>query len=196
MASYGSGGADQFLAIIERQLIILIGVAIPTLSLYVANEIDLIMKKEFIVSASVLGGSKFFIFRKHVWPNIKGKVCLLFFQQCSQMMILLTQLGIFYIFIGGGMITNDPLMGSNSVYSFSNEWAGLMGANRNELFIAPWIVVTPLLMFAISIFMMNMIYKEIEKLMGETKLKVKVKKKEKEKVKQIDKNWFEVAKHG
>ncbi|MBP0725472.1 hypothetical protein J5Y03_09750 [Bacillus sp. RG28] len=196
MASYEWGGVHQFLAIIEKQLIILIGVAIPALSLYVANEIDVIMKKEFIVSASILGGSKFFIFRKHVWPNIKGKVFLLFFQQCSQVMILLTQLGIFNIFIGGGRITNDPLMGTNSVYSFSNEWAGLMGANRIELFIAPWIVLAPLFMFAISIFMMNMIYKQMEELMGETKIKVKVEKKEKEKVKQIDKNWFEIAKHG
>ena len=195
-ATYDLGGEQHILAMIEKQIITLICVAVPALSLYVANEIDLIMKKEFIVSASLLGGSKFFIFRKHVWPNIKGKVFLLFFQQCSQMMILLTQLGIFNIFIGGGRIANDPLMGSKSIYSFSNEWAGLMGGNRNELFIAPWIVVTPLFMFAISIFMMNMIYKQMEELMGETKIKVNVEKKEKEKVKQIDKNWFEIAKHG
>ena len=196
MRSYDWGGGHQFLVIIEKQLIILIGVAIPTISIYVANEIDLIMKKEFIDSATVLGGSKFFIFRKHVWPNIKGKVFLLFFQQCSQVMILLTQLGIFNIFIGGGRIADDPLMGTKSVYSFSNEWAGLMGANRTELFIAPWIVLAPLFMFAISIFMMNMIYKQMEELMGETKIKVKVEKKEKEKVKQINKNWFEIANHG
>jgi peptide/nickel transport system permease protein len=194
--NYKLGVEHKFLVMIAWQLIILIGVAVSSLSLYVANEIDLIMKKEFIVSANVLGGSKFFVFRKHVWPNVKGKVFLLFFQQCSQTMILLTQLGILYVFIGGGRVARDPIMGTNSVYSFSNEWAGLMGANRIELFIAPWIVLAPLLMFAISIFMMNMIYKQIEELIEEPKLTVKVEQKEKKNIERMDKSLFEMAEQG
>jgi peptide/nickel transport system permease protein len=186
---------EGHIVLIVWQLIILICVSVPSLSLYIADEIGLIMKKEYIINAKILGGSKYFIFMKHVWSNLKEKVLLMFFKQCTQIMFLLTQIGLFSIFIGGGSAVEFE------VHSFSNEWSGLIGASRLEIFVAPWILLVPLLFLTLSIFIMNMIYKQIEEVIGENKQitnldQEKKEKKEKKDVSLIDKRWFEIIKQG
>ncbi|MGM9987641.1 MAG: ABC transporter permease subunit, partial [Bacillaceae bacterium] len=119
------------------------------------NEVLLLLKEDYIVSARVLGASRWYLIRKHLFPALRQKVIVLFLQQSSQMMLLLVQLGFFDLFLGGRNQDIDMNTGAVTYTSLSNEWAGLIGGDRNEIWIAPWIILAPLCMFALSIFMLN-----------------------------------------
>ncbi|SCC60394.1 hypothetical protein [Bacillus mycoides] len=71
-------------------------------------------------------------------------------------------LAFFEILIGGRGVDYD----AKKAFSLTNEWAGLIELNKNELLTAPWIVIAPLLFFTVSIFVLHMMIKGIKKEQG------------------------------
>ncbi|MDY0404461.1 ABC transporter permease subunit [Virgibacillus sp. 179-BFC.A HS] len=114
------------------ELIILTIVAIPTTSLLIGNQINQVYKEEFISSAKTLGGSRFFILKKHVLPHMKPRILIQFTQEIVQVLILLIHLGFFRILFGGtSELGYDP---SQKVYiSLSSEWSGMVGEGFGHL---------------------------------------------------------------
>ncbi|PEZ00312.1 hypothetical protein CN326_22775 [Bacillus sp. AFS018417] len=142
-------------SIIVKQFLILCVVTLPTLILYIGQEINLFMKNEYITSSIVLGASKFYLLRKHIWLYLKEILVILFLQQTVQLFILLIHLGFFGVLIGGRRVEMDPFSGNITSFSLTNEWSGLIGLNKSELLTAPWIALAPLVFFTISIFVLN-----------------------------------------
>ena len=64
-----------------------------------------LIKKEFIISAKILGGSKFHIAKKHIFPLLKERFWILFGQQITQTLLVMTHLGLFNLYFGGTEIT-------------------------------------------------------------------------------------------
>ena len=145
------------------QMLVLVVVFLPTLSIYLCEEVRLFLKKDYIISAKVLGASKWHLIRKHVFPYMKRKLVLLFIQQSSQLMMLLVQMGFFSLIIGGRIESYDSITDTTKITSLSNEWSGLIGIDRNEIWTAPWIILAPLVMFTLSILVLNMMRDGIDK---------------------------------
>lgn len=145
------------------QMLVLVIVFLPLLSMYLCEEVRLFLKKDYIISAKVLGASKWHLIRKHVFPYMKRKLVLLFIQQSSQLMMLLVQMGFFSLIIGGRIASYDSLTDTIKITSLSNEWSGLIGIDRNEIWTAPWIILAPLVMFTLSILVLNMMRDGIDK---------------------------------
>lgn len=137
------------------EFIILIVLAIPTLSIFIAGEANQINKNEFISSVKLLGGSRFYITKKHILPLLSPKLVISFFEQMIQTLILLVHLGLFHLLFGGSQVVRSVTGDPPKFISVSGEWSGLIGNSFKFIFISPWIVLVPLFAFAFVILSLN-----------------------------------------
>ena len=109
------------------QILVLTCLAVPTVMLYVAQEVKRIKKEEFMLAATVLGGSKWQRLKHHVWPHMLPSFLLLVAQQFVSVLLLLMHLGLLKLFFGGTIMFGlDP-------DSVTKEWTGLIGQNFRHL---------------------------------------------------------------
>lgn len=145
---------------IVLEIIILTAIVIPLTTVLIGNNIKEVLQSEFIMSAKVLGGSKFYILMRHVLPHVGPRVVILFGQQFIQVLLVFIHLGVFSFFFGGTIFERgSPAM------SVTNEWSGLIGAAKNEIGSGNtqiWLILCPLVAFMLSIFAMQFIIKGVK----------------------------------
>lgn len=113
------------LTLLISQIMVLTIVALPPITSVIGNEVNFYQKNEFITSTRIIGGSKFWVIRKHIIPFLRSRLLLMFVQQIIQVLLLLVHLGVFKMVIGDSQIVNT---GERDVtVSLSNEWSGLIG---------------------------------------------------------------------
>ncbi|MED1621993.1 ABC transporter permease [Bacillus pseudomycoides] len=132
------------------QAIILIFIALPTISLYISSEVDEFMKQDYIMSSQLMGASRFHIIKKHLRVLLLDRVFLLFMEHIVQTLILMIHLALLNIVIGGIQM-KEMDEGEFKPVSLSNDWAGLIGLNRNEMNLSLWIIFYTLATFFITI---------------------------------------------
>ena len=161
MLQSGIGG-NQF-KIISLQILLISFIAIPILTSTIGDEVKEFLKNDFILSSKVIGAGNMWLRRKHVFPFLRTRILLLFVQQTIQVLFLLTQLGVFRLFIGGAVtLFIDDGDGRNM--SKANEWAAMIGSNFYELSIDPWVIIGPSIAFILTIFAFNLIKLGIERI--------------------------------
>ena len=142
------------------EIILLVVLALPTIALYVANEVRKLQKEEFIDAARILGGSKRHIVVKHIFPHLYMTFALVFMQQFIQTLIIFLHLGLLEVFFGGSVVFGGNIM--MEVDSYTHEWSGLIGMYFRSLTVHPWIPLVPITFFGLTIFSGNMIVRSIE----------------------------------
>lgn len=147
--------------IILYQLAVCIGVGVPALTSYVTEEIDEFIKQEYVSSAILMGASRWYLIKTHIRLLLREKVLILFMQHIVQALLLFVHLGLLHIFIGGER-TMQISSETTHYISLTSEWGGLIGLDRYELNLAPWIVLSPLCAFAVVIFFLNLITEGIK----------------------------------
>ncbi|MCA1063824.1 hypothetical protein LCL98_10295 [Rossellomorea aquimaris] len=135
-------------------------ITVPTTAILIANETRELLQKEFIMSARVLGGSRFFLFRKHLMPHLRMRLFIIFPKITIQVLLIIAHLGFFQLFFGGTDVCYGPFC--DPPKPIVNEWSGLMAMNFNELFNAWWIFMVPMLFFSLTILSLNGITKGLE----------------------------------
>ncbi|PFY10713.1 ABC transporter permease [Bacillus toyonensis] len=133
------------------QIIVLACLAVPTVMLYTAQEVKRIKNEEFMLAATVLGGSKWQRLKRHVWPHMLPSFLLLVAQQFVSTLLLLLHLGLLELFFGGTIIFGIE------ADSVTKEWTGLIGQNFRHLTTHTWIVVIPILFYSMTILSGNLI---------------------------------------
>ncbi|WP_247739109.1 ABC transporter permease subunit [Bacillus sp. 165] len=133
------------------QIAVLALLAVPTVTFYMAKEIQKLGAEEFIDFAIILGGSKFHIWKTHLFPHLLPIFLLVFVQQFVQVLILLMHLGVLGLFFG------------DEFDSVSHEWSGMIGMNFRSLFVHPWIPLVPIAFFTLSIIAASVIVKGSER---------------------------------
>lgn len=133
------------------QIIVLVFLAVPTVMLYVAQEIKRIKKEEFMLAATVLGGSKWHRLKRHIWPHMLPSFLLLVAQQFVSVLLLLLHLGLLKLFFGGTILFG---LDADSV---TKEWTGLIGQNFRHLTTHTWIVLIPIAFYSMTILSGNLI---------------------------------------
>lgn len=157
-------GENQLKSILF-QLLLISFIAVPILTSTIADEIKEFLKSDFILSSKVIGASNMWLRRKHVFPFLRTRIFLLFVQQTIQVLFLLTQLGVFRLFIGG-TVTLFIDDGDGRDMSKANEWAAMIGSNFFELSIDPWVIIGPSIAFIVTIFAFNLIKVGIERIIN------------------------------
>lgn len=124
-------------SIVERfiiEILILTFLIVPILSALFGNEVSMLYKQEFIMSAKTLGAGKWRIIFKHIF---------VFGQQLMQTLIIFIHLGLLTLFLGGTAV--DYQMIKDPPRSITYEWSGMIGDSFRYLQGAPWVPLTPIL---------------------------------------------------
>jgi peptide/nickel transport system permease protein len=132
------------------EILVLTLLIVPIISSLLGNEVSMVYREEFILSAKVLGASKLRIIMKHIIPSLKDKLVVLFGQQIMQTLIIFIHLGLLKLFVGGTDV--DYSFVPDPPQSTTNEWSGLIGDSFRYLQGAPWVPLTPILFFASAMF--------------------------------------------
>ncbi|MEN1935855.1 ABC transporter permease subunit [Paenibacillus sp. 102] len=155
------------------QAIILILVALPTVSLFISSEIDEFMKTDYILSSKLMGASRFHILKKHLRVLLRERLFILFMEHVVQTLILMIHLSLIQIVIGGAQV-KDMGDGRIKLVSMSNDWAGLIGLNYYEINIAIWIILGTLIAFFITILVIKFMISGIQDALNVQKSVIKV----------------------
>lgn len=124
---------------------------IPSVLGAIRGKTQKIKNEPFILSAIALGAGKARVIFRHIFPQLKEHVIVLFVHEMVAVLTLMGQLGIFSIFVGGTLMELDPPL----FHSKTNEWAGLIGQYRSFLYSdSKWIFYIPLAayLFAVASF--------------------------------------------
>jgi peptide/nickel transport system permease protein len=151
----GDGFHTSFWERAGFETIVLVLLAVPNLTIHLANEMRIVEKDAFIEAAKTLGAGKMRIFFKHIVPHVYEKWILLFGQQFIQSLTLLAHLGFMGLFFGGTIPPSDDGTPPRSV---SFEWSGVIGGDISYLYSYSWIVLVPIGFFvatAISVALIN-----------------------------------------
>ncbi|WLR52734.1 ABC transporter permease subunit [Bacillus tianshenii] len=126
--------------------------SLPSIVASVRKQTKTISEMEFIKVARTLGANRNRIVWKHIFPQLKEGLLVMFVMEIVYVMTVMGQLGIFHLFIGGTEVQRDP-----TIYlSITNEWAGLIGQSRGYIWHDQHILLIPLfaLIFATSSFVL------------------------------------------
>lgn len=137
------------------QVIIMALLTVPIVAILVANEAALLRDKEYILAARTLGAGRLRIIRKHLYPQMREKIAVLYGQQVMETFIVFAHLGLLMLFLGGTKVSYDPMFGDPPM-SISYEWAGLFGSTFRYLQGAPWLPLAPVLFIGMAIFAVSL----------------------------------------
>ncbi|MEY2194973.1 ABC transporter permease subunit [Neobacillus sp. BF23-41] len=150
-------------SIVTYQIIILVFIGFPSVTIFAADVTDGLLKTSFVQSSKLMGAGKLHIVRKQLMPYIRSYGLLFTVQQFISTLHITMQLGLFGMFLGGrnrgGVLGFDE---PPKPATLSNEWAGLIGQNYSEFIRAPWSILSPVVGFFVVIVIVNLIKKELE----------------------------------
>lgn len=72
----------------KNAIIVIIFLYIPTQAIYVYNQLEIVKKKEFIITSLSYGFSKKYIYIKHILPNIKKELYNYTFARTSEIIMM------------------------------------------------------------------------------------------------------------
>lgn len=112
-----------------------------------------IMEETFILSEKAIGKRKLSIAIKNVLPHILPEIVVLFFMEIARVLTLMMQLGIFGVFVGNIRIVSDSGFFGYTYYNlpYEPEWSGLLGATKEFIRSAPWVVFTSAMFFGMKL---------------------------------------------
>jgi ABC-type dipeptide/oligopeptide/nickel transport system permease subunit len=153
-----AGGALPSFRFLIIEIIVISLIVIPSLGMYAGQGMHDFLKQDFISASRTMGAGRFHLIRKHLWPYFSRQSIVLFSEQLSQTLLLLVQLGILHITLGGLITKNFGVLEFIPQYfSVTNEWAATMSINIQQIFNKPMLLLAPLLFFAVSIYCVNLI---------------------------------------
>jgi ABC-type dipeptide/oligopeptide/nickel transport system permease subunit len=99
-----------------------------------------ISKSVFIEAARTLGASRHRIIWKHIFPQLKESLLVMFILEIVYVITIMGQLALMNIFIGGTIVRYDPMI----FLSITKELAGLVGQARGNIYGTIHVLVVPL----------------------------------------------------
>ncbi|WP_141433297.1 ABC transporter permease subunit [Bacillus sp. 03113] len=115
-------------------------VSIPSIISSVRQKSSQLYSSMYVESAKALGASKHRIIWKHIFPQIKESLLIMFVLEIVYVMTMMGQLALINIFIGGTRMVYDPIL----YHSITNELAGLVGQARQNIYGNTYILMIPL----------------------------------------------------
>ncbi|GGD20802.1 ABC transporter permease [Pontibacillus salipaludis] len=120
--------------------------SLPSAIASVRKQTREIVKKEYVEVARTLGARRNRLIWKHIFPQLKEGLLIMFVMEIVFVMTVMGQLGIFHLFMGGTIKQTMP-----TIYlSMTNEWAGLIGQSRGHIFGNHFILMVPLVALVLA----------------------------------------------
>jgi peptide/nickel transport system permease protein len=128
-------------------------ISLPSIISSVRKKTKVISKSVFIESALVLGANRHRIIWKHIFPQMKESLLVMFILEIVYVMTIMGQLGLMNIFIGGTIVRFDPVI----YISVTKEIAGLVGQARGNIYGTTHVLWVPLMVLLLSTFSFNLL---------------------------------------
>ena len=171
-------GLEKSLSILA--FVILLGfVGFGKLGITIEERVISIIKEPFVTGDIAIGKNKFQIAMTTVLKHLYPELLVMFFLELARALTLLLQLGLFGVFVGNVRFIEDTSGGvvKTMDISYEPEWASMLGAARNSIRSAPWIIFFPALAFFITVLGLNAFGEGLRGIMsGKVKLKIPYKK--------------------
>lgn len=137
------------------QVLIMSIIVLPVTTSLIGNEMNETLKKEYVQSSVVMGGSLVWILLKHINPQLWPKLVLFWTQHMVQVLQMFVHLGILNIFVGGAAFYSDT---PNRLIPEIYELSGMIAISR-EVFVTNqfWMILPPLFIFMLLIYCFNTI---------------------------------------
>ncbi|MGD6850337.1 ABC transporter permease subunit [Rossellomorea aquimaris] len=153
-------------SIFERlvfEAVVLTILVLPLTTVLIGNELKLLGKQDFVLSAKLLGGSNRHLLWTHLFPHLAPRLFIIWGQQFIQTLLILVHLGLFHLFLGGTIITGGLVPDPPKSGTF--EWSGLISSTKDSLMTGKyWIVIAPLAAFMIAIIAMQLIVQGVKEI--------------------------------
>ena len=156
--------------VLIKQCLVLTFIAFLPITSVIGAEVNRYLKQEFIQASKILGGSKWWVIKKHLVVFLRPRLFILIIQQINQALLLLIHLGVLNLVIGGVKLLDLATPGENKrevATSLSNEWTGMIGLSYRELQLDPWIVIGPCIGFVLTMLSFNLILHGLQKIVEE-----------------------------
>ncbi|WP_309118398.1 ABC transporter permease subunit [Paenibacillus sp.] len=156
--SYNPSASPTYLAVVLGVIFVAIG--LPAVVGPIRDKAVEIKERQFVMASKSIGANHWTIIRSHLFPHLKESFVVLFVNEIILILTLFGQLAIFNIFVGGTIMTFDPV----EYFTRTNEWAGLIGQARNGIYVHQWILFFPLAVYVTLIVGFYFVSKGLETL--------------------------------
>ncbi|MBY0122633.1 ABC transporter permease subunit [Bacillus sp. S/N-304-OC-R1] len=116
-------------------------ISIPSIVSSVRQKTAELYKSVYIEAANVLGAGRNRLIWKHIFPQLKETLLVMFIMEIVYVITIMGQLSLMNIFIGGTTVRFDPLI----YLSVSKEISGLVGQARGNIYGNTHILIIPLI---------------------------------------------------
>ena len=160
-------------------VVILGFVGFGKLGITIEERVVSIVREPFVTGDIAIGKNKFQIAITTVLKHLYPELLVMFFLELARALTLLLQLGLFGVFVGNVRFIEDTSGGvvKTMDISYEPEWASMLGAARNSIRSAPWIVLFPALSFFVTVLGLNAFGEGLRGVLsGKVKLHLPVKK--------------------
>lgn len=142
------------------QVLIMALIVLPITMSSIGNEMNETLKKDYVQSSVLMGGSLMWILTKHINPQLWPKLLLNWTQHVVQVLQMFVHLGILSIFVGGATVQE----GSPRLVPEIYELSGMIAISR-EAFLTQhfWMILPPIFVFMLLIYCFNTIATELTK---------------------------------
>lgn len=128
---------------------------------FVRHQVQDIARAPFVEVAVAIGSGGFGIVRRHILPNLAPHLWSLAALEASSVLLLVAELGFLGFFIGGA-VSAEILRGSDATSSSIlmdklPEWGQMVGAGRDYMLNAPWMILASGAAFAVAILGFNLL---------------------------------------
>ena len=146
---------------VKIELIVLVVLGLPAVTLYLITEMRQLLQQEFMVVAQTLGGSVWHRVKLHLLPHLIPTLVIVFMQQFVQTLMLLIHLSLFGIFFGGTVLLHEGVM--PTIY----EWSSMFGYYFGQFTAMTWMTnhlfLIPAIALAALIFIFNLLTSRLER---------------------------------
>ncbi|QED48393.1 ABC transporter permease subunit [Cytobacillus dafuensis] len=116
-------------------------ISIPSIVSSVRLKTNELYKSVYIEAANILGASRNRLIWKHIFPQLKETILVMFILEIVYVITIMGQLALMNIFVGGTIVRFDPLI----FLSTTKELSGLVGQARGNIYGNTHILVVPLI---------------------------------------------------
>jgi len=140
---------------------------------FVRSEVLVLRARPFIESAHAVGVGAPRILLSHILPHMIPSLIPIIALEMGAVLILLGELGLLNIFIGGGTYFERSMVVAPYLYSDIPEWGALLSNIRTYARAYPWVAIYPSLAFFLSALGFNLFGEGLRSMVEKGKLRMR-----------------------
>ncbi|HYF94656.1 MAG TPA: ABC transporter permease subunit [Symbiobacteriaceae bacterium] len=137
----------------------------PRVAVVLKGRLSSLLAEPFVEGAMAVGNTQWQIFKNHLFPHLWPVLLHLLAAEMARALVVIAQLAIFGIMVGGGVINIIMDSRGNDVYVATSgipEWGTLLGDGRYDIRSNPWIPFSPAVAFLVGVVGFNLLSQGLE----------------------------------